>query len=439
MKAKVLLLFISIACAPTAALFGQVSCGTSSTKLACEFPISAQALAYNTVGYNFISATLTPARAIDSSIATQLTQLPIPSASVGVVSLREKGSDVPVPFDNLGPVLTDRPDTVGKGHVFLGFSYQHFNFTAIDGVNLSSLPVGLTFSQASPFNSTDTETYYGSENNNIGFKLDQIVGIVTVGLTKTADLSVVVPFNRVNLSVTSNNFLGFYYDSTNQKYINLNPPNQSVTSSGQAGGVGDVTINFKQLILGGEGSRGAIAAGVSLRIPSGDDLNFLGSGAVGVNTYGLFEYRARLAPHLKLAYQWNGNSDLLYSQTTQRTSRLPGGLQADAGADLKIVRRLTVAVDLLGTQFVNAPSFVLSSAPVSPVPSSGNEAPGVVIPPVFTTVSAVNNTYTTADFSTGLKLALTRHLLVYGNVLIQANNVGLRSDPVPLVGIAFKK
>jgi hypothetical protein len=36
-----------------------------------------------------------------------------------------------------------------------------------------------------------------------------------------------------------------------------------------------------------------------------------------------------------------------------------------------------------------------------------------------------------------LKWSPRPHFLLYGNVLVQLNNVGLRSDPVPLFGIAY--
>ena len=135
MKAKALLLFVSFACAPTVCVFGQIDCSTS-TKLVCELPITSANL--TPVGTSQASlAAQNASSSINASIGTQLTQLPIPSAAVGVVSLRAKGSEIGVPFENLGPILTDRPDTVGRGRLFAGFSYQHFNFNAIDGVGLT--------------------------------------------------------------------------------------------------------------------------------------------------------------------------------------------------------------------------------------------------------------------------------------------------------------
>jgi hypothetical protein len=431
-KAKALLLFISFACLPTVYSFGQVDCLTS-TKLICEFPASAGALGTISFGgKSYINLGEAEANPINASIAAQLTQLPIPSATVGVVSLQQKGSEIGVPFENLGPVLTDRPDTVGKGHLFMGFSYQHFNLSSLDGVSLGSLPVDFSFSQPSPFNPSDTQTFYGSENNNISFTLDQYVGVATLGITKTTDISVILPFNSVALGVKSSGFQAFFYDSVSNTYTNESPAaGTSVSTNGTASGVGDVTVSIKQLLLGGEGSRAAVAAGASIRFPSGDALNYLGSGAVGGNAYGLFEYRARLAPHLKLSYQWNGDSQVVNIQAAP-TTRLPGGLQYAAGADFKVVRSLTLAFDLLGNQFVNTPSFAQTTSNLTPAPAAGSG-----INPQFTTQTNFLNTYSTANVSAGLKWSPFPHFLLYGNVLKQVNNVGLRSNLVPLAGIAY--
>ena len=310
MKARALLLFISFACASTVYSFGQVNCGTS-TKLICEFPISAEVLGTNTFGQPYIQHAEVAANPINASVAAQLTQLPIPSASVGVVTVQDKSSPLGRPFDNLGPILTDRPDTVGRHHLFAGFSYQHFNFNSLDGAALNSLPVAFSYSQASPFNANDTQTFYGSETNDISFKLDQYVAVVTYGATRTMDISVVVPFNSVTLAVTSTNFLAYYYDSASNQYINESPSaGTRVSTQGSASGIGDVTVNVKQMLIGGEGSRGAVA-GAAFRFPTGDALNYLGSGGLGANIYALGEYRARVAPHVKLSYQYNDVSQVM--------------------------------------------------------------------------------------------------------------------------------
>jgi hypothetical protein len=425
-KSKALLLFISFACAPAIYSFGQVDCNTS-TKLVCQFPFSTQTLGVFASGSNSTSALAAAAEnvanPINASIATQLTQLPIASATVGVVTLQKKGSEFGTAFDNLGPVLTDRPDTVGKYHIFAGFSYQHFNFNALAGHDLSNIPIGFNYNLGNV-------TSYEAVNNRVSFQLDQYVGVATYGATRRTDISVVVPFNSVTLNVTTSGFQGYQYNVTTNSYGQIFSPTTSVSSSGSSNGIGDVTLLVKQLVIGGEGSRGAIAAGASARFPSGDSLNYLGSGAFGGSIYGLFEFRARLAPHLKLSYEWNGNSQVMNLQQPPTTG-LPGGLQYAGGADFKIIRSLTLAADLLGNQFVNVPSFTLGTTQL-PGPSGTGGIPSTISSTTKTTL-----TYTTANFSGGLKWSPKAHFLLYGNVLYQLNNVGLRSDPVPLFGIAY--
>lgn len=429
MKAKALLLFISLACAPTLYSFGQVNCNTS-TKLVCQFPFSTETLTIFAAGSNntnlkaLSNAAQAVANPINASIATQLTQLPIPSATVGVVTLQKKGSEFGTAFDNLGPVLTDRPDTVGKGHLFAGFSYQHFNFNALQGNSLGNIPIGFNYNVGGV-------EFFDAVNNQVGFQLDQYVAVATYGATKSIDLSVVVPINSVTLAVTTSNFQGYQYNAgPPASYGQIFSPQESVSSNGSASGIGDITVIYKQMLVGSEGSRDAISAGASARFPSGDALNYLGSGAFGGNIFGLFEYRARLAPHLKLSYQWNANSQVMNLSSAPNT-RLPGGLQYAAGADYKIVRSLTLAVDLLGNQFLNVPSFTLEPTSLPPPSGSGG------IPSTIPGVQPANSTYTTADFSGGLKWSPKAHFLLYGNVLVQMNNVGLRSNPVPLFGIAY--
>ncbi len=433
MKAKTLLLCLSFAIAPTISAFAQIDCTNPTNKLVCLFPLTSS----NLTPIGSIEAKNRASEAskpINASIAAQLSQLPIPSATVGVISLRKEGNDFGVPYDNLGPILTDRPDTVGRGHIYGGFSFQHFNFNAIDGINLNALNVGYSFNQTG-FQG-ESQTVFGNSKSNINFKLDQYVALVTLGVTRTTDVSVVVPINAISLGAQSGNFKTFLYDSQSKTYTPLTQTG-SVKTHGTASGIGDISIIFKQLVHGAEDSksnvaadRAAVAVGGALRLPSGDSLNYLGSGAFGFNIYGLVEYRARLSPHLKVSYQWNGRSRLV-NDTAATSIKLPGGVQYALGTDFRAFHKLTLAADILGSQFTNTPSLISDPLVFNPVPTD------TTTPLSLPSVSRTSNTYTTANLSTGVKWSPVKNLLVYANLLTQLNNVGLRSDPVPLFGISY--
>jgi hypothetical protein len=316
----------------------------------------------------------------------------------------------------------------------VGFSYQHFNFNALEGISLGALPIAFTYSATiqTPQGTPDLQTYYGSMANNVRFQLDQYVGIATVGITRTTDVSVIVPVNSVTLSVVSSNFAAVTYDSLKNTYTPVGPPKgTTVATSGSANGIGDVTVSFKQMVLGQDHNRLAAAIGATFRFDSGDSLNYLGSGALGGSAYGLLEYRARLAPHFKLGYQWNNTTKVLDLQTGT-TKRLPGGLQYAVGTDFRVNRQLTIAADLLGSQFVNTPYFTETTLQFNPAPSASSG-----VPSAFQLVTTPANTYTTVNFSGGVKWSPLPHLVLFGNALMQVNNQGLRSDVVPLGGIAY--
>ena len=416
------LLVLSGCCAISLNVQAQVNCNaTGKLPLVCLIPFTTSA----SVGNAGLSGVATAA-AIDGSIGAQLSQLPLAVSAPGTAVLIVNGN--PQVFDNLGPILLDRPDSVGRGNLVLGFNFQQFTFNHLDGINLTAVPFAY-------FASSNGSNQYIEQTQHISFKYNQYVALATYGLPKATDVTVVVPFARVSIGAGAVDAMAF----------NLNPQNEIVSTNnigntyvpGFASGIGDVAINVKHVLWsGGESGRGSLAAGGVLRLPTGDALNYLGSGAYGVNLYGLVSYKWRLSPHGRIAYQWNTNSVLLNPNGIGPNKQLPGGVQFDGGADFGLNSHLTISGDVLGTQSVNANSLQTGTIPLSyatPPYPSGTPAAAVK------SVSTFQNTYTTANLSAGLKWKPFRkqNLILYGNVLIQMNDVGLRPDPSPSGGISY--
>lgn len=437
MKTKALYLLISLSLGSSASGFAQSNYCTASQKLICQFPVSGSLLSQLTFGQTgpvataAVNAAFSAATSVNAAVAAQLTQLPVPSAAIGIIQIRKKDGEVPTPFNNLGPILTDRPDTVGRGHVFIGAAYQHFNFNTLDGFKLSALPIAFSY-QDDP-STPSPKIHYGSMRNIIGLQLDQYIFVATAGVSPSTDLSVLVPVNRVSVNVITLNFTAFDYDLRSGSYSAHNPPaGTSLTSHGTSSGVGDVTLGIKQMLVGQDHNRPAAAIGATFRIPTGDAFNYLGSGTLGGSLFGLIEFRAKFAPHAKVGYQWNDSTKVLSPNLQGSGARLPGGLQYAVGTDYRAQKRLTLSADLLGSQFVNTPYFAKNTYLLNPPP----DTPGV--PTSYDIVAPINNTYTTVNFSGGIKYSPFGSLLLYGNALIQLNNVGLRAaEVVPLAGIAY--
>ncbi len=189
-KARVALLCVAFASASL--LSAQVNCPTASTTtsapMVCQYPYSGSVLALIYYGGNLPAHTATDpvsqqlyqagsltATPINASIATQLAQLPTPSAAAGTVTLRLPGSDVGSPFNNLGPILSDRPDTFPRRKFFLSFAFQHFNFTEIDGLQLSSFVLGAQVQGVTL--AGNTGTFYGGQQSKVGLQMDQYMAL----------------------------------------------------------------------------------------------------------------------------------------------------------------------------------------------------------------------------------------------------------------------
>jgi hypothetical protein len=409
------MIFVAIGFLACVVAKAQVDCSTS-TKLVCLVP-------YNTgaTGEGKPSA-IQSTFLFSGPIGSQISQLPLATSAPGAIILSIGGTSEA--YYNLGPVLIDRPDSVGQGHLVVGFSAQQFNFNHLNGIPINSIPLAY---QEVTTGQTLSQTIHTS------VKYNQYVLLATYGLPAKTDISVIVPIIRVSIGAASLNPVLYTVSSdgtvTSQKIPGGYTP-------GSASGAGDVVLNLKHVLWSsGESERGSIAVGAAGRFPTGDALNYLGSGAYGFNLYGLAAYKARFSPHLKLGYQWNSNSVLIKLAGTGPNYRLPGGGQFAVGVDYKASPHLTVAVDILATQFQNSPA-------ISPEPFALSTTVGTNTLTTNQSVPSVNNvniTFTTANFSGGLKWKpfLKRGLVLYGNVLVQMNDVGLRSNPSPSGGISY--
>lgn len=431
MKQLTLLLLV-LAAFSSAGAMGQINCisGPTSTKLVCAFPYAAGLLTNETAlgGQAGIQSANEAAGKVatgfNSAIAAQVSQLPLASASAGTVVVYSGG--IPETFNNLGPILTDRAQTVGKRRFFLGFTASQFVFTDIDGIPLSKLPFSFVATAYVPNTNTVSSYTYTSEDTDLHFKIDQFVGVATYGLTNRLDVSVIVPVEYVSMGSTTYNTTGYILDANNNLVFGpYSSPNTH--TPGTASGVGDITFNGKGELWRGE--HATVSAGMNFRAPTGDDQNYLGSGSWGYNPYLVYGYLWKVSPHAKIGYQWNSASEL--NNPTGKPGgnlALPGGFNYDVGADWAMLKRVTIAGDLLGNQYVNSPKYVIDTVPLPDNPSTASLA----------TITPASSTYSINNVSAGLKWNPFGNLVLSGNVLIQIDNNGLRSRPTPLVGISYK-
>ena len=214
----------------------------------------------------------------------------------------------------------------------------------------------------------------------------------------------------------------FHYFDPNNPATSLTAPFSNAKS---ASGIGDVVFRIKGTAFQGE--HAAVALGADVRVPSGDEKNFLGSGAAGVKPFLAVSYRSRISPHANLGYEFNGSSILAGNPFKGTNGRLPDQLFYSGGVDAGVTQKLTLAVDLLGQRFYDAPG-VRQGAWVDVLGASHSD--------ILNTIP-IHRSFNTDDLAVGGKYSPFGNWLVTGNIQIKLDNGGLRAKVVPLIGVSY--
>jgi hypothetical protein len=413
----------------------------------------------------------------NTTIAQVLSQLPLAAPVSGFVVGLDKATGQFVPIsENLGSVLTERGNTVGKYKLFIGFTAQRFVFSTIDGTSLSSLPsvyqISTTPAASAGTAPTTFTTAYGSSANFMSASLSQYTGILAFGLTNKIDVSVTVPIERVSLSAgyksQTQGFISYTAPADNPSQVTAlqsagitSFPNAYDRVAGSASGLGDILINMKGTVLDGEKSK--VAVGVEARLPTGNEYNLLGTGSYGVKPYIVFSRLGRITPHVNLGYQWNDFSNLYVNPcyfyvsnpckggTGLPTLQLPHSLDYSAGFDFGVVPKLTIVTDFVGQRYFDGPrvtrAIAASGAGIPGIPTScsGSSATCQQIGNfnqtfgAFQTVGVTNGSFNVDNVALGLKVNPIGHLILSANALIRLDDGGLRPARfIPLVGISYR-
>jgi hypothetical protein len=420
---------------------------------------------------HFQDAALASFTPLTAAIGTQIGQLPITSPVSGFIfSFNPSTGAVLESSQNFGPILSERPQTIGRHKLFLGFTYQYFNFDKVDGVNLHNFgavfhhefegcpnpnPNNVTCYMNSSGQSVPVITQdFISTQNRIDLRVNQFILVGTFGVTSRFDLSVAIPILNVHTNMNSDatiqnientNFSvipsccvhvfsnpGLSQGETLFPAITINNTVNHTTFTynnhalfrhgGSASGIGDVVFRAKFRVLQAE--KVGLAVGTDVRAPTGDELNFLGSGTWGVRPFVVFGYAGRVSPHANLGLQINGNSILAGDVTSNTSAHLPNVTNYSAGVDFGVTKRVTLTGDFIGLAIHNSKKIVSTS--------SGSNFTGTSYADITNTKATLNQ----ANISLGGKLRAFHRLLITANVLFPVNDAGLHYKPAPLIGVS---
>jgi hypothetical protein len=425
--------------------------------------------------------------AINSSVATALGLIPLASPASGVIFRKDPATGVELPASStLGPVFTERGETIGKSKWYIGVSHENFHFTELNGQSLNALQVLYPGGTPSGIlaGSSALTSYPATFNVGMDVRLSQDIAFVTYGVTDRLDVSVGLPM--VHAAVAARTYNGVLYaggglgaesasnpncwcaGTFNPGYfvnssVNFTLPGTIGAANSEKTGFGDLLLRVKGTVI--HNSRVAVAVGGDVRFATGDAENYLGTGTtsfkpfLAASLYTGSTHGIVFAPHVNLAWQWSGKSVLggelqpRNSQTaltdgsgtvtytgaplTALKGYLPDVVSWAVGSEVALGRRNTVVVDILGNQVGlahGAPNLVSGTAAgFTPCTNCAGSA----ATPSGLEGAAGRTSYSQFSGAFGYKARLVGNLVFTFNALTRFDSNGLTARFTPLYGLGY--
>ena len=435
---------------------------------------------------------------LNATVATELSVIPLASPASGVITKVDPATGAELPASStLGPIFTERAETIGKGKFYIGVSNQDFHFTSFNGTTLRPLRLLDTAGDTSTvsLNGTPLKSFPATSDVGMDLRLSQNVAFLTYGVTNRFDLSVALPV--VHAAISANTFNAQIYTGNgfaNGSNLNSNygngsgtgncwcvdtftagsPPGSPSTPTG-AGlsfsqvnsaalgktGLGDVLLRFKGTVL--ERRNVAVGLGADLRMPTGDEKNFLGTGAWAVKPFMAISFYTKpwnnwlvLSPHINVGWQIAGKSILggqlnptqqstppppptVFGQPlTSTKDYLPDVFSWAVGSEVALGKRNTVVVDLLANEIGwihGIPGMTLQTITNVPLVQATTNTATNVSASGF--VSAGRTSFGQYSGAFGYKARLAGNLVGTFNMLVRFDHNGLRAHTVPLFGLSY--
>jgi hypothetical protein len=396
-------------------------------------------------------------RPLGASLALQLSLLPLPTPASGVIYKEDPVTGAMLPSSqSLGPILTERAETIGKGRFFMGQSRQQFRFSQLDGKPLNNLT--LLYPGGEPTQVTQNGVLQTTSPATIGagidIRLSQNVTSLTYGLTNRFDISAGLSWINASMSVLARDARLFnngdparggtcwcaqtfnprasLTDTANFGTAGFTVPGVFGRASSSSSGIGDTLLRFKGVVT--ENRNFTLAAGSEFRLPTGDALNLRGSGAFGAKPFlaiSLAPARFRsfsIAPQFSTGYQLNGSSILAGDIVANRKAGLPSQLHWSAGATIGMHSRFSYVVDFIGIRMSAIDRIVDASVP----------GRGQGVPAAFgSVISPVPQALHMNSASVGFKWKVAGNIILTGNMLAALDSNGMRDKIVPMLSVGY--
>lgn len=391
------------------------------------------------------------APALSSMITSNISSFPLSATQAGVTFDFSTGTPVPL-RESLGPIFAETGETLGQDRLHIGFNLSFLSLDSFRGMPVSDMQFTFAHVDQEPQPPFPVEGEQGNtfgnptwEHDTIDLSLDlDVNATLTVlyasyGLSNRLDLGVALPLVQVSMQGTSRAVIDSYtygkpannpeFEGAAHRFGGdaLNPILEAEEPyDASATGIGDLVLRMKYNF--GRRAEASYAALVDVRLPTGSEDDFLGSGATSVRLLGIASRQfGDFAPHLNVGY------DLRLAE------RDSDEFEFAAGFDHQLTSGVTLAVDVLGSLDLNADeSIALFPGTVTLTEFYENELGTGRLNRTIDLSNIPERDYDhVVDASVGMRAAPSDKVLLLFNLLIPLNDGGLRSRVAPTFGATF--
>ncbi len=362
----------------------------------------------------------------NQQIVGQLATFPIGSPTGGFAFTFDAASGTfQRTTDSFGPAFADRALTNGRGKFTFGTSFQFSKYSSFEGQDLDG--GGIKFYLR--HENVPGDLFFEGDLIEAALSMDLSSATTTVfgnfGVTDKLDLAVAIPIVSVSMDATVNASIlrvASGQGTTNIHAFQGGGASRSFSGSQDAAGIGDILVRAKYRFASMAG--GGLAAGVDVRLPTGDAENLLGTGATGA-TFTLIgsTTRGNFGPHFNVGFTTNGDSDV---------GNIANELTYRVGTEIVAGPRVTLNADVLGRTMMDIERLELTSVEHRFFNNVG--VPGVLPLQEYVARSGSLNLM---NLAVGGKFNLGGNFLLNANVLFALSDSGVVSKVTPVFGFDY--
>ena len=362
----------------------------------------------------------------NQAILSELTTFPLGSSSGGF-SYRFDPSlgTLTRATNSFGPAFAERALTIGRQKVNFGVNYQHSTYDTFEGKNIDdgSIKFYLTHQATGGL-------FFEGDVIQTALRLNLTTNTVALfgnyGVTNNLDVGVAIPIVSVDMTANIDaTILRFATGATSTIHVFPNlSDKQTFSDAGSAKGIGDIVLRAKYRFL--ETKTEGLAAGVDVRLPTGDEANLLGTGAAQTTlkliASGTYD---RLAPHVNVGYTFTGKSGSPFFNLADEFSYT-------IGTEVVGTPKLTVNVDLLGRTLRD-----FGRLQEAPRTFTYTSAAGVAGSTTVNELAFQPGSLNLLVAAGGIKYNVGGNLLISANVLVPLTQSGIRDRITPVIGLDY--